>query len=138
MSDGDLIPTNVENEDDKAIKAYDYRMSGATWNTVAEKMGYVTATQAQRAVTKLIRKAAATVTLEQREEIMSLELDRLDALQESLWGIALAGDFKAVDSVLKIMNHRAKLLKLDGEQASTTNTIVISSDNYSESLQQVT
>ena len=43
----------------------------------------------------------------------ALELARLDALQASLWDRAEAGDVKAVNAVLRIIDQRSRLLGLD-------------------------
>jgi len=45
--------------------------------------------------------------------LRALELLRLDELLNALWDTAIAGDLKAVDRVLKVMERRAKLLGLD-------------------------
>ncbi len=44
------------------------------------------------------------------EEILQLELERLDALQSGIWDKARSGDFEAIDRVLKIIQQRARLL----------------------------
>lgn len=138
MNDGELISTAVNTEEERALKAYNYRLSGAAWPDVRDKLQYTSIRKAKEAVTRLVAKAAAGVTLEQREEVLNMELDRLDALQEAVWGIAMTGDTKAVDSVLKIMSHRSKLLRLENENTSSVNTIVVTSDNYAKTLQEIT
>ena len=53
---------------------------------------------------------------EPAEAVRKIELDRLDALQRSLWPAALKGDLRdlpAVDRVLAVMGRRARLLGLD-------------------------
>jgi hypothetical protein len=47
------------------------------------------------------------------EQLLRLELGRLDRLQLGVWQKALAGDVEALDRVLKLMARRAKLLGLD-------------------------
>ena len=44
-----------------------------------------------------------------------MEGDRLDALQAAVWEKALAGDPKAVDQCLQIIDRRAKLFGLGAE-----------------------
>jgi len=51
-------------------------------------------------------------SLDTAQDLRLLELDRLDQLQTAILGDALAGNLKAVDRVLKIMDHRAKLMGL--------------------------
>ena len=52
----------------------------------------------------------------QADDLMTLELDRLDAMLLGLWQRARSGDEKAVDRVLRIMERRARLLGLDKAQ----------------------
>ena len=46
------------------------------------------------------------------EAIVAEELAGIDQLQASLWGPALAGDLPTVDRLMKVLEHRAKLLGL--------------------------
>jgi hypothetical protein len=48
-----------------------------------------------------------------RLEAQRLEEARLDDLQEGIWDKALAGDSRAVEVALKVLERRAKLLGLD-------------------------
>jgi hypothetical protein len=61
-----------------------------------------------RAFGELREKLAETA-----EQVLTLELQRLDALTEALWPTATAGDPQAIDRVLRIMQRRAALLGLD-------------------------
>jgi glutamate racemase len=62
-----------------------------------------------------------------------MELERLDSLLNAVWDQAMTGDTKAVDSALKVINARAKLLSLDQLTATQTtqnfNTVVVSGDS---------
>jgi len=139
MNDGELIPIdNIQSKEDQAYRAYKKRLSGESWSDIANSLRYPNPTKAKREVDNLIAKAAHVATDEMRREVVVLELDRLDALQSAVWGMAIGGDLKAVDSVLKIMGHRARLLQL-GEEAhgNTVNTIIVSSDDYAESLKEI-
>lgn len=51
-------------------------------------------------------------TMETASDMRVLELTRLDQMQTSIMPKAIAGDLKAVDRVLKIMNQRANLMGL--------------------------
>lgn len=48
-----------------------------------------------------------------RAEALRLEEARLDALQEGIWGRAMAGEPRAVEVALKVLERRARLLGLD-------------------------
>lgn len=139
MSDGDLYSLDVTTKEEMAYRAYQMRMQGIPWQEIAPKLGYKTPTSVKNAVDVLIKKAIAVADEDLKGEILCLELDRLDALQNAVWGMAIGGDLRAVDSVLKIMTHRARLMSLGEEsKGGTTNTIVISGENYSESLRELT
>lgn len=138
MSDGDLYSLDVTSKEELAYRAYQFRMSGESWEEIALKLGFKNGRDAQRASNLLIKKATAAATEDRKQEILDLELDRLDALQTAVWGMAISGDLKAVDSVLKIMTHRARLLTLGEDTGNTsTNTIIVAGDNYVESLREL-
>lgn len=46
------------------------------------------------------------------DQLVSEELAALDALQSSIWGAAIGGDLPTIDRLMKILEHRAKLLGL--------------------------
>ena len=138
MKDGELISLeDVRTKEDLAYRAYQMRMAGDTWAEIAQRLGYRTGVTARDAVETLIDKASRVISEQQKENVLNLELDRLDALQAAVWGMALGGDLKAVDSVLKIMSHRARLLKLEESEKSTTNTDIVTGETYAESLKEL-
>jgi hypothetical protein len=93
----------------KAAKALELRMEGKTFEAIAEELGYAGKQGAYDAV----KRSLDAVTREPAEELIKLDLERLDAL----WGIqylnAQAGDVQAMSACMKIMERRAKLLGLD-------------------------
>lgn len=93
----------------KMQQALEYRKAGATFEQIAEKLGLSNKGNAYR----LVRDALKEVTREPAEEVLILELERLDRMLMGMWGQAAAGDVFAVDRVLKIMDRRAKYLGLD-------------------------
>lgn len=58
-------------------------------------------------------------------ELRAIESDRLDRLQRSIWGKAVGGDLRAMQSILRIMERRAKLHGLDAAKTDDDTTIVI-------------
>lgn len=62
---------------------------------------------------KAVQKALSHRTAEAVEELRTLEVDRLDALQVALWSRALDGDLPAVNAIVKIIRERVRLLGLD-------------------------
>lgn len=55
-------------------------------------------------------------TMESASDYRMLELERLDQMQTAIFGMAISGDLKAVDRMLKIMHHRALLMGLYAPQ----------------------
>jgi hypothetical protein len=117
---------------DKAYQAYRMNLEGQDWDSIARTLGYKTGRSAQVEVREYITKAAVQMDMARREEVLDIEMRRLDALQAAVWPSAMDGDTKAVDSVLRVMGHRAKLLGLElvaqTQGAVTNNTVVVTGD----------
>lgn len=93
----------------KERQALELRLAGARFEDIAVRVGYADKSGAQRAVTR-----ALTSTLQPAaDELREVEASRLDRLLLSVWQQALAGDLKAVDRALRILDQRARLLGLN-------------------------
>ena len=128
--------------EDKGYSAYQLKKAGHTWDEIATIVGYGSGKVAAVETRRYITESAAIISIEQREEILNLELDRLDALLNAVWNQAMEGDTRAVDSALKVINTRAKLLALDTISTSgtvTNNTVVVTgnTEDFIRSLQRV-
>ena len=138
MKDGELVKiSDITTTEERAYSAYRLRLGGTSFTEISQTLGYASPDSASKAVKALIAKALGVASEDRKQEIIDLELDRLDALQHSVWGLAMTGDTRAVDSVLKIMSHRAKLLSLGDEQIKTTSSVIVSSDNYAQALKEI-
>lgn len=106
--------------------AQQLRMAGASWEEVAASLGYASANSAQTTV-KASRRDRSQDT-ETLEDIVDLELQRLDMLQLICWRTAQQGDIKAVQTILAIMQLRMRMLgtekKPDGGEHKTQNTAI--------------
>jgi hypothetical protein len=90
-------------------RALELRKAGASFQQIADQLGYAGPSGAYQAVM-----SALDATLrEPGESVRTLELERLDRMTLGLWQGAIAGEYQAVDRVLKIMDRRARLLGLD-------------------------
>ena len=106
-------------------RAMELRLTGASYAEIGDELG-ISRQAATRHVYKACEKLEAE-TAKKAEKYLKLELLRLDELLRAVWPQAEAGDVKAVDRVLKIMAHRARLLGLDadaGPARQTVNVIV--------------
>lgn len=85
------------------------RAAGLTLEAIASQLGYKDASGAYRAIctglTRTLREPA--------EQLRTLELERLDRMQEAIWPSVVAGKLIAIDRALAIQERRAKYLGLD-------------------------
>ena len=94
---------------DKQRQALALRMAGASFDEIAESLGYADRGGAHKAVM-----AALQSTLpEPAAQVRELELKRLDRLWLGVWDAATKGDLQAVDACLRIMKRRADFEGLD-------------------------
>jgi DNA-binding CsgD family transcriptional regulator len=87
------------------------RLDGLTHREIAAELGIAPSTAYKR-----VRHALEDVNARnagEAENLRTLEMLRLDELQNALWEKAIDGDDKALGRVLAIMERRAKLLGLD-------------------------
>jgi hypothetical protein len=57
------------------------------------------------------------------EQYSAEEIPKLDALEQAVWAKAMAGDNRAIDRVLAIMQRRAALIGLDAPEKSRIEVI---------------
>lgn len=95
---------------EKERRVLELRRAGLTFDVIAQEVGYSNASGAYHAFTRAMKR-----TLQQAgaDELRELELDRLDRLQRFAWPQATQGNLRAIDSILRIMARRARLLGLD-------------------------
>lgn len=123
-----------------ALRAYQLRVAGKSWWDISEELR-ITEEAASTLVAERIRAAAQLVDEGSRRTLLATELDRLDALQAAVWPQAMAGETKSVEAALKVIDRRARLLGLDAESGSITqsNTIVVpgSTSDYVAALRAI-
>lgn len=94
---------------ERTLQALQLRASGATYDQIALALGYANRSCAFQAVQRGLR-----MTLrEPADQVRDLELQRLDRLQAALWARAIKGGYRAIETILKLMDRRAKLMGLD-------------------------
>ena len=109
MGESLTSPRRIKAVEEKQANALEYRKMGYSYAQIAEALGYKTAQGAycaiQSALTRIIREPA--------EEVLTIELERLDAMFAKPYQNAINGDLMAIGACLNIMNRKAKLLGLD-------------------------
>jgi len=94
---------------DKEVKVLELRRAGLTWQRIAEETGYADHTGAYAAYKRAIKR-----TMQQpADELREAELDRIDRLQLALWPKAMKGDAQSINTIIRLMERRARLLGLD-------------------------
>lgn len=82
------------------------------FDEIAKRVGYANRSGAWKAVMSLLEKRAAE-SAKDADAVISMELERLDAMLRALWPKVEKGDTAAIDRVIKIQDRRAKYLGLD-------------------------
>jgi hypothetical protein len=123
----------------RAQMAFELRKAGASYELIAEKLGYSNAKSAESSIRRVL---ASKYKPEDVEEVVQLELARLDALQLIAWRRAKDGDLSAIDRILKIMERRAKYLGLDTSEPQndgnvTNNTAIFIGGTEKEYIEQL-
>lgn len=92
-------------------EALELRKAGHPYSKIGEELG-ISAPAAHGLVSKALA-AIREESSELAEDVIRLELERLDALLAAVWDAATVGESDKVDRALKIMKRRAELLGLD-------------------------
>jgi hypothetical protein len=77
----------------RQAEALKLRLSGATYDDIAQQLGYGSAESAWKAV----RAGLKRTLQEPADQVRQLELDRCDRLLGAIWEKAIAGDGEAID-----------------------------------------
>ena len=94
---------------EKQAQALELRKAGATYQAIANELGYAHSTGAHKAVMAGLK----LVMQEPADSLRKLELTRCDRMQQAVWPAVLRGDVRAINAVLRIMERRAVYLGLD-------------------------
>lgn len=100
--------TRIESAERRG-RALELRKAGATFEQIANQLGYADRHSAREAVVRALK----DITRDGAEEVLDLELQRLDAMLVGLWAAARRGEPRSVETVLKVMERRSKYLGLD-------------------------
>jgi hypothetical protein len=88
--------------------ALDYRLQGHAYHAIAKQLNCHPST-----VHDLVVKALANmVPREKAEEVLLIELTRLDAMEAAIFRNAAEGDIPSIDACLRVQHQRARLCGL--------------------------
>lgn len=100
-----LKPETIEKE----AKVLELRRGGLTFDLIAQRLGYASASGAYKAYQNACNRIVYDDVIETRK----VEMDRLDIAQAAIWGNVVQGEVPSVIALIRIMERRAKLLGLD-------------------------
>lgn len=118
MAESRTSPRRIEAAE-KRTRALQLRKAGATFDQIAQQVGYENRGIACRAV----QQELAELPKEDAAELRDLEMARLDSLLTAMWPKAINGNGWAVDRVLRIMERRARLAGLDQPEQIAISTV---------------
>jgi hypothetical protein len=113
----------------RRAKALELHLAGATYDAIAQAVGYSDRGHAHKAVQTALTDLGRPPP---PDEVLATEIARLDAMLTGLWGKARRGDVQAIDRVLKIQERRAALRQLSG--ADAPEKVVTALDEFTQRL----
>lgn len=96
-------------------RALDLSALGYSYERIARELDYAHRRSAKAAVDR----ALARIPVEAAKRLRAVELHTLDLAQRSLADKIVKGNLGAIDRLIRVMDHRAKLLGLYESQADT-------------------
>jgi predicted transcriptional regulator len=123
-------PKTAEERAELSAKAFELRKAGVSYGKIARQLNVSAAT-----VHKYIQAQIQAYQEEAREahkSIVTMELSRLDDMVLGVWSKARAGEYKAIDAMIKIMERRSKLLGLDTVQTTRQLNLTVTPDQIAE------
>lgn len=86
-------------------RAVELALRGTTYEQIAAALGYAN----RGTVYRIVKNALADREVESIDELRRVEVDRLDAIQRSVWDRALGGDREALKIVLAVIDRRCRI-----------------------------
>jgi len=128
MTSNSSLPVTREFIAERDLLIFQMKRDGKQQSDIAKELGITT-----RAVGEAVKRQLARINREalvSYPEVLRLELERLDALQDSVWPltkththvmhdgteVVVPPDLRAVDSMLRIIGQRARLLGIDTQR----------------------
>lgn len=97
---------------ERRAQAITLRIAGMDWQSIADRLGYSSRGAACQDVARALEANLAEQS-QAADTLREVESLRLDRLQAAAWPSAVKGELKAIDTVLKVIDRRAKLNGLD-------------------------
>lgn len=108
----------------RRAEAIKLRIAGATFEQIADKVGFNDKSAARKSVMAALRHLQSEIEYT-TEEYRTLELVRIDELYLTSYRLAKSGDLQAMDRCIKLMELRAKYLGLFTQPETPPGAITI-------------
>lgn len=125
---------------EKERKVLEFRRGGLTFDLIAERLGYASASGAHKAYIS----ACNRIVYEDVVEVRKSEMDRLDIAQAAIWGdltdtVNTDANTRArlVLALIKIMERRARLLGLDMPTKAQVEVSIYDRDTIDAEVQRL-
>ena len=125
---------------EKERKVLEYRRGGLTFDLIAERLGYASASGAHKAYLS----ACNRIVYEDVVEVRKSEMDRLDIAQAAIWGdltdtVNVDANTRArlVLALIKIMERRARLLGLDMSTKAQVEVSIYDRDTIDDEVKRL-
>lgn len=125
---------------EKERKVLEYRRGGLTFDLIAERLGYASASGAHKAYLS----ACNRIVYEDVVEVRKSEMDRLDIAQAAIWGdltdtqnVDANTRARLVMALIKIMERRARLLGLDMPTKAQVEVSIYDRDTIDAEVQRL-
>lgn len=134
------VPEDVVTKAERAYRCYQARVGGQSWEAIAAAELYPSARACKHDVERYMAEASALVVESTAREMLTLEVNRLDAVQHALWLSAMTGHVPSAALVVTVIMNRAKLIGLDpermGAEINNSRTVVVpqDEDDYLQTL----
>jgi hypothetical protein len=102
---------------ERRSKAVALRLAGMELALIKEKLGYASVAAASKDIKRAMEAHLATQE-RSTEMLLATELARLDRLQAGHWAAATSGSHRSAEVVLKVIDRRIRLLKLEAADPS--------------------
>lgn len=101
----------------RRTQAVALRLAGMELALIQQKLGYASVAAASKDIKRAMEAHLANQE-RSTEMLLTLELARLDRLQAGHWAAATGGSQRSAEVVLKVIDRRIRLLKLDSADPS--------------------
>lgn len=117
----------------RETQAYELRLAGLSFRQIAKKLRYADPSGAYQAFSR----AQRTLTVESAEEWRVLEIERLAFIQKVLWEKVQEGSLPAMNMALKVIDLRAKLLRLYAPDKGQSNQWDVTEADLDAEIQKI-